>query len=718
MNRKQRRAAARKKKAEATVIPTVRDVHDDIGRARTLYPSPLPGAGEANNGSGASGNAQAAAGRDEARAIVKRALRRDPGRLPEALVLAVDLGKGDRGEDAMNIFRDIVDLYSEEADALAKTGLALLHLGRLNEAEEALSRALDLDPLMPEASNNLGNLYLITGRPDEAAVHLKNAIAGQPEIVEPYVNLCVALKRLADWDQAKTYADMALALADYSPRFSCNLRQIYRSICDFEGLGKLGDAWEDCTHIDIENLPALFLDYLVYADDGETVRCLRDLVVRWARHVEQRADAAPLPTRAKRPSGVKLRLGILSSDLCGSSVARFLTPLMRNYDHERLEIYCYTPARKAGDPIQQLFIDSVDKFTFVGGLAEREIAVQIQRHGVDILLELNGFTKNTRLAVAAYRPAPVQMSWPLGYPFTTGLKAIDYCIMDRFLKPPDEGLFIEETLIMPGAAVCFGSFADAPIQEGLPADRYGAITFGTLNNPYKFSPEMIALWAQVMNRVPESRLLVVRDQADSLNFRKNLTEEFAKHGISPDRLFLYNNKSENRDHLDCYNDIDISLDTFPFSGGTTTCEATWMGVPVITLVGESLHQRISYGYLMHCGLEELCAFTPEDYVDRAVRLAGDRDKLLAWRHGLRDVMRQSPLCDEERFVFEFQDMLEQIAVLHGLRSDGRAEADGGAPGGQELLTPELGTSVRLEDRAALTAPEGPVSMGMAGEGST
>ncbi len=405
----------------------------------------------------------------------------------------------------------------------------------------------------------------------------------------------------------------------------------------------------------------------MYADDSKSIRRLRDLVLRWAGDVERQAAAAPLPTRAKRPSGAKLRLGILSSDLCGSSVSRFLTPLLRNYDRERLEIYCYTPVRRAGDPIQQLFMDSVDKFTFVGGLAERELAAQIQQDGVDILLELNGFTKNTRLAAVAYRPAPVQMSWPLGYPFTTGLKALDYCIMDEFLKPPDEALFVEETLIMPGATVCFGKFSDVGITQGLPADRNGRITFGTLNNPYKFTPEMIALWARIMSRVPESRFHVVRDQADSLNFRKNLTEEFAKHGISPDRLFLYNNKLENRDHLDCYNDIDISLETFPLSGGTNTCEATWMGVPVVTLVGESFHQRISYGYLMQCGLEELCAFTPEDYVEKAVALAGDRDKLLAWRHGLRDVMRQSPLCDEERFLFEFQDMLEQVAEIHGLR---------------------------------------------------
>jgi predicted O-linked N-acetylglucosamine transferase (SPINDLY family) len=654
MNRKQRRAAARKNKAGATAISTLRAGRDDIGRARALYLSRTPGAGG-----------------DEARAIVRRALRRDPGRLSEALVLAVDLGKGEGAEDAMNIFRDIVDLYSEDAESLAKTGLALFHLGRLNEAEAALSRALEIDPLMPEACNNLGNLYLITGRPDAAVVHLKNAIAGQPEIVEPYVNLCVVLKNLADWDQAKTYADRALALPDYSPRFSCNLRQIYRSICDFEGLGKLGDAWQDCEHIDIENLTAVFLDYLVYADDSKSIGRLRDLIGRWAGHVEKQAARTPLPARAERPSGAKLRLGILSSDLCGSSVARFLTPLLRNYDRERLEIYCYTPYRKPADPIQLLYSESVDKFTFVEGLAERELAAQIQQDGVDILLELNGFTKINRLMTVAYKPAPVQMSW-YGYPFTYGLKAVDYCIMDQFVVPPDEGLMVEEPIVMPGSWLCFGAFSDVEITEGLPADRNGAITFGTLNNPYKFTPEMIALWAQVMNRVANSRFLLVRAQASSQCLRRNLADEFAKHGVSADRLSFFDNSGENKNHLSYYNDIDISLDTFPLTGGTTTCEATWMGVPVVTLVGESFHQRLSYTMLMNCGLEEFCTFTAEDFVDRAVELAGDRDRLLAWRHGLRRVMRSSALCDEERFLFEFQEMLEQVAELHGLRSVGQA----------------------------------------------
>ena len=655
MNRKQRRAVARKKNVAA--MGDIAGAQEDIGLARTLYLSAPPGAGASRS--------IRAAGR-KARELVRRRLHENPRLWGDALGLAVDLVKGGKWEDAMNTFHDIAEVSSGDADALAKTGLVLFHYGRSKEAEEVLSRAVELDPSQAVASNNLGSLYLSAGRPADAVVHFKNAQAAQPELVEPYINLCSTLANLGDWDQAKVFADMTFELADYSPRISPNLRKVYRGICDFEGLRKLGDLWQDCEHIKTGDLASVFLGSLVYADDAGSIRRLRDLVLRWARDVEKRAAAAPLPARAKGASRVKLRVGILSADLSDSSVARFLTPLMRSYDRERFEIYCYTPHRKIGDPIQFLYRESVDKFTFVDGMKEREIAAAIQADDVDILLELNGFTAGSRIESVAYKPAPVQMSW-YGYPFTSGLAAVDYCIMDQFVVPSDESLMVEEPIIMPGSWLCFGEFPDVEITQGLPADRNGRITFGTLNNPYKLTPKMIALWAQVMNRVPGSRLLVVRSQASSIYFCNNLTKEFAKHGVSADRLFFFDNKQENKSHLSYYNDIDISLDTFPLTGGTTTCEATWMGVPVITLVGESFHQRISYTMLMNCGLEEFCTFTPEDFVDRAVALAGERDRLLAWRHGLRGVMRQSPLCDEERFLFEFQEMLEQIAALHGLR---------------------------------------------------
>ena len=669
MNRQQRRAAARKKKTGPAATPGMAGVHADIGRAHALYFSSSPGAGAANNGAGTSGNGQAA-GR-QARELVRRRLQGNPSFWQEALVLVSKLATGGKPEDALNTCRDIIEVNGEDADILANVGASLNLLGKFGMAEEVLTRALDLDPGMAMASNNLGTMFLSAGRPDAAVAHFKNAMEAQPDLVEPYANLCNALMQLGDWDQAKIFVDMTLEHPGYSPRFSPMLRLVYRAICDFEGLGKLGDFWQNCEHIETGNLTGVFLGSLVNAGDSGSVRRFRDLVVRWAKHVEQRAAAAPLPPRIRRPARAKLRLAILSSDLCRSSVSRFLTPLMRNYNRERLEIHCYTPNRRPEDPVQQLFMDSVDKFSFIENLTHREIAENIRADDIDILLELNGFTQGSRIAAAAYKPAPVQMSW-YGYPFTCGLKAIDYCIMDRFVVPTDESLMVEEPIVMPGSWLCFGEFPDAEITQGIPADRNGRITFGTLNNPYKFTPEMIALWAQVMNRVPDSRFLLVRAQASSQCLRGNLTEEFAKHGVSADRLFLVDNKQESKSHFSYYNDIDISLDTYPLTGGTTTCEATWMGVPVITLVGESFHQRLSYTMLMNCGLEEFCTFTAEDFVDRAVALAGDRDKLLDWRHGLRDVMRQSPLCDEERFVFEFQEMLEQVAEIHGLRSEGQA----------------------------------------------
>ena len=669
MNRKQRRGAARKKKIDLASAPAISGWHEDIARAKSLYFSARHGAGEGNNGSGAAGNVQAA-GR-KARDLVKRRLSNNPDLWGEALGLALDLANGGRGEDAIDICRDIVEVSSDDSDALANTGALLIQLGKFDDARDSLTRAVELDPGQADAFNSLGVLYNRSNRHDLAADAFKKSLTARPHFIKPYVNVCFSLRQMADWDQAKIYADMALELPGYSPKYFPNFEQVYRAICDFEGLEKLGDVWKNCEHIKTENLPAVFLNLLVYAEDTVSTRHMRDLVLRWARQVEDRAAAAPLPVRAKGVSRAKLRVGILSSDLCTHPVAYFLTPLMRGYDRERFEIYCYTPLRAAGDAVQNEFIEITDKFTFVEGMTEREVAATIQADDVNILLELNGFTRGNRIAALAYKPAPVQMLW-IGYPFTSGLKAVDYLIVDPFTVPEDESLLAEEAIVMPNNWLCLGEFPDVEITEGIPADRYGAITFGTLNNPYKFTPRTIALWAEVMNRVPDSRFLLVRAQARSPNFRKNLSEEFTKHGVSADRLFFFDNSQENKNHLSYYNDIDISLDTFPYTGGTTTYEATWMGVPVVSLVGDNFHQRLSRTVLMNCGLDELCTFTPEDFVDKAVALAGDRDKLLAWRHGFRDLMRQSPLCDSERFVHDFQTMLEQIADLTGLRPKAQA----------------------------------------------
>ncbi len=665
MNRKQRRAVAKARKRRGATAPAMTP---GGGKGFTETPSP--------NGSGGHAGAALLAGQASALHWQGQGAgwQDSPtGRAPDKRALfsaqvrhAVHLARKGGADEAMEALRDALDLLPGNAGAWNDVGVMAFNIGKFYEASEILSHAIELDPSLAEAPNNLGTVYLEMHRLDDAIEAFKKALQMKPDFMEPHINLCRTLRQVSEWDQALEFAYRALALPGYGPEHFHYPSQVFSATCDFAGLAKIGDVWEHCDQVPAATLPSMFLQLLVFADDEASVWRFHHLVRRWGEYVEKQADGARIPVSAKRPGDEKLRIGILSSDLRAHSIAKFLLPLIESYDRNRFEFFCYAPYRVEGDPTQPRFMEHADKFTFISNMTGWEIASTIREDGIDILIELNGFTQGRRIAALAYKPAPVQMTW-IGYPFTCGLKAIDYCIMDPFLVPEDEKFMVEEPIVMPHSWLCFGDFADVGIEEGLPADRYGAITFGTLNNPYKFTEEMIALWARVMNEVPDSRFLVVRPEASSSSFRENFSDEFARHGVSADRLVLFDNRERENSHLSYYNDIDISLDTFPLTGGTTTCEATWMGVPVITLVGPSYHQRLSLSMLMNCGLEELCTFTPDAFVEKAVGLADERDKLLAWRHGLREMMRQSPLCDEERFVDDFQTMLDQVADLHGLR---------------------------------------------------
>ena len=243
----------------------------------------------------------------------------------------------------------------------------------------------------------------------------------------------------------------------------------------------------------------------------------------------------------------------------------------------------------------------------------------------------------------------------------------DYVLVDPYVKPELEELMTEKPLIMPESAYCFDADADIQIDFPMPFERNGYVTFGTMGSPYKINEAVVAAWSEVMRAVPDSRFLLVRRGIDSETFTSNLGSEFGRHGIEPERLSFVDNENSDRSHYSFYNDIDISLDTFPLTGGTTTCDALWMGVPVVSLVGENLYERISYTMLIQLGLQELCAPTLVDYVNIAVALAQDGDRLLGYRHSLRTRMRDSALCQAERFADNFVDVLIE-AVRRGSAS--------------------------------------------------
>lgn len=603
---------------------------------------------------------------EEARELLREELRENPDIWTAEVGLALNLAARGQLDKGLEILDQILEALPERGDVYADIGLVYVNLGRAGSAIPVLQKALELNPELPVARNTLGSAYALGHRPELAIKEYKRAIKAKPDFIEPYINICRALRVVGDYDQASLYGHIALHHENYADRFFPNVVQLFRGTCDFAGLEELGDVWAGCDKVADQNLPAMFLDLLVFAAQTQELERFFDLVKRWASFRERLADLVPPFATVKPAQKGKLRIGFLSSDLRSHSVSRFLIPLMRGYDKDRFEFFCYMSVRDLGDPIQEIFKEAVDQFTFVDNRNFCEIAKLIHNDQVDILFDLNGFTEGSMVESLAFRPAPVQMSW-LGYPFTSGLAAIDHVIMDRFVVPPGGKYLTEEPVLMPDAWVCFGKFADVPISTELPMDREGRITFGTLNNPYKYTPHMIGNWARVMKEVENSRFLMVRPEARSPTVCRNITNEFSKYGIDPERLYFFDNRREKRNHLAYYNEIDISLDTFPLTGGTTTCEAIWMGVPVVSLVGEAFHQRISYSALMQCGLEDLCTFNDADFIAKGIELAHDRDKLLLWRHEFRDLMAASPLCDQDRFVHQFQEMLEQVAQHHKLR---------------------------------------------------
>jgi predicted O-linked N-acetylglucosamine transferase (SPINDLY family) len=367
----------------------------------------------------------------------------------------------------------------------------------------------------------------------------------------------------------------------------------------------------------------------------------------------------------ERTPGGKIRLGISSSDLRHHSVAKFVLPVLENYDRDSLEIYCYAPFDSPRDKIQTKIKGLVAEFKIIENVSDREYAEIIREDKIDILFELNGFTRDTRLKAFAYKPAPVQICW-LGYPFTTGIPEVDYILLDPLVKPTNDEWFAEKPLLMPECWVCFDSFPEEPINETIPFDRNGVITFGSQNNPYKVTRQAIDVWSQIMNRVPESRFLYVRPELDSLVLCNNITNEFGRHGIGADRIYFVNNWKSGTTHFGYYDEIDITLDTFPLTGGTTTCDSLWMGAPLISKVGPSMHQRLSYSLMSNAGLQELCVETNEEYIDLAVSLAAEPESLRLLRNELRPALKASPLCQPEQYAKNFCNLVADVAKRHGL----------------------------------------------------
>ncbi len=379
--------------------------------------------------------------------------------------------------------------------------------------------------------------------------------------------------------------------------------------------------------------------------------------------------AKKTPTAFKfkpRAPGAKLRVGFLSADLCHHPVAHFIEPLFREYDKERFEFIAYGDQRKSDD-FSARFATQVDLWRETCSLTDQALAKKIHEDRVDILFELSGHTAYNRLGALALKPAPLQASY-LGYPGTTGLPAIDFRMTDTLVDPAGmtEKYHTERLIRLPRCAWCYEPDAVAPPVGPLPALRNGYITFGCFNNMAKLNPALFEMWAEILLQVPGSHLRLKARTLTDEGVRNELKDYFTAKGIAAERLDFFGHTRKIHEHLDHYHQVDIALDSYPYHGTTTTCEALWMGCPVVTRAGAAHVSRVGVSLLTAVGLEEFIGETGDAYIAKAVALAGDTGRLEGLRSGMRERLQASPLMDQKSFAREFEAALLEMARLGGL----------------------------------------------------
>jgi len=340
-------------------------------------------------------------------------------------------------------------------------------------------------------------------------------------------------------------------------------------------------------------------------------------------------------------------------------VAYFLLPLLENRDRDQFHVTAYSNSFVA-DEVSGRIQRSVDSWCSIAGAPDEQVAERIRADRIDILVDLAGHTADHRLLVFARKPAPVQITW-VGYPGTTGLDAMDYRCSDPLVDPPEDATRFssEQVLLLPRSMWCYVPLSGSPSVGPLPALTAPEITFGSFNNFGKISSVTLDMWAEILRQTPGSRLVLKNVAMRSPAVMNQAKRHFAQRGITDDQLELLSPDEALLDHLNQYNRIDISLDTFPYHGTTTTCEALWMGVPSITLEGPSHASRPGASLMSNVGLHELIAKTPEAYVEKAVSLAGDLPRLAEIRAGLRQRMLESPLMDASSFARDMEACYRQ-----------------------------------------------------------
>ncbi len=585
-------------------------------------------------------------------------------------------------------FAEAINLRPQFVEAIIGLGNLLLTQGRPGEAVEHYRRAISHRPNSVDAHTNLGAALQQIGQIQEAINESRKAIQLKPDNADAYSNLGTQLLAIGDIEGAIAACQQAIQFRPTDPAAHNNLGQAYQAkeIPDeaiaayLKALSLRHDhpkAWNNLGGVQfnqglLDEAIASFDHSAKLSADESSAHSNKVYAVHFHPHYDREAIARDLrawdeklarplmpsnPMFAnQRDPGRRLRIGYVSPDFRQHVVGFNILPLIERHDRERFEVFCYSNVIKPDDMTER-FRGLADHWRDIGGVSDEGVAALIRKDQIDVLVDLALHMAGNRLRVFARRPAPIQVSFA-GYPGTTGMSAMDYRITDPHLEPQvaTDSKYAERAIVLPDSFWCYAPTGPQPVVNELPAHSNGFVTFGCLSNFSKINLDVLEKWAAVMLRVPRSRLLLL---AAVGSHRQRLVKSMADLGITEGRI-VFAERRPRLEYLKLYQQIDLGLDTFPYNGHTTSLDSLWMGVPVVTLVGQTPVGRAGWSQLSNLELTELAALSEKQMVDVAVNLAHDLPRLAHLRKTLRDRMKASPIMDSAGFSRNIEAAYRQM----------------------------------------------------------
>ncbi len=574
-----------------------------------------------------------------------RALTLKPGLAEDHLNMGGLHHQAARLEEAEAAYRRALGCKPDYAEALNNLGAVLLDLGRPNEARKHLKRALELVPEFAKAQNNMGRVFLKIGRLDEALKFFDAAIATNGNVAEFHNNRGALFMELTPFDEAARCFEKAIELNPNIAELHSNMgNALIRTGRPVEAVAAYRRALE------IREVFAEARSNLIFALDFIPQTTNADLMAERAAwnelHAKPLRDLRRPHANAPDPER-RLRIGYVSADFRRHSAAYIFEAPLLHYDRKDFEVVCYSNSL-VEDEFTARFRQGVDKWRPIVGINDHRAEEMIRADGIDILVDLSGHTKDNRLELFARKPAPILVTaW--GHAVGTGVETMDVLFSDPVYMIEEDRKFCTETVLDLPCAVAYICPGEAPAVGQLPAARNKAVTFGCLNKSVKISGDTLEVWADILSAVPGSRLILKDSAYDGGGERGRMTEFFSRSGVDEDRITLLGHTNW-RKHMDTYGRIDIGLDPFPQSGGASTLEALWMGVPVVALKGSTLNGRVSASIMTAAGMADWVAGTKAAYGDIAKEKARDLAGLATLRQSMRENIAATPLGNPKRYA--------------------------------------------------------------------